>query len=187
MSEARRLASLVVGPGLGRRRLAADWVEAALATGLPCVVDADGLTAFRDDPGRLFAALRGRAAVLTPHDGEFARLFEASGDKLSRARAAARISGAVVLLKGSDTVVAAPDGRAAINDNAPPWLATAGAGDVLAGAIAALLAQRTDPFEAACAGAWLTGDAANRVGEGLIADDLAAALPESLAVACYGD
>lgn len=180
-SASRRLSALAVGPGLGRSPSSTAWVEAALGTGLPIVVDADGLSAFADNPRRLFAALEGRAAVLTPHEGEFGRLFDLPGDKLSRARAAAAQSGAVVLLKGADTVVAAPDGRAAINDNAPSWLATAGAGDVLSGTIAALLAQGTPPFEAACAGAWLTGDAAARLGPGMIADDLAAALWESRA------
>jgi hydroxyethylthiazole kinase-like uncharacterized protein yjeF len=129
------------------------------------VLDADAL---RGAP----EGLRG-ASVLTPHAGEFARVFGAVGvDKVAAVRAAAVRVGAVVLLKGADTVVAAPDGRVAINTNAPAWLATAGAGDVLAGVIAGFLAQGMGDWEAACAGAWVHGAAAARVGPGLVAEDL---------------
>ncbi|TDG08663.1 NAD(P)H-hydrate dehydratase, partial [Paracraurococcus ruber] len=124
------------------------------------------------------------AAVLTPHAGEYARVFGPPGpDKLAAARRAAAAAGAVLLLKGADTVIAAPDGRAAINDNAPPTLATGGTGDVLAGSIAALLAQGMPAFEAACCGAWIQGEAARRHGPGLVAADLITLLPGALETA----
>jgi NAD(P)H-hydrate epimerase len=179
VGDPKRTAALV-GPGAGVTPATRAAALAALATGKPLVLDADALTAFAADPAALFRAVRG-PLVLTPHDGEFSRLFDPSGDRLGRARRAAATAGAVVLLKGADTVVAAADGRAAINRNAPAWLATAGSGDVLAGLITGLLAQGMPAFEAAAAAAWLHGRAAAAVGPGLIAEDLVAALPPVLA------
>jgi ADP-dependent NAD(P)H-hydrate dehydratase / NAD(P)H-hydrate epimerase len=183
-----RLNSVIAGPGLGIGQETRALVEAVLASGAAAILDADALTAFHDDPGSLFGKIK-NAAVMTPHDGEFERLFpgllKSAASKVEAARTAAARANAVVLLKGSDTVIAAPPqngdcGRAAINANAPATLATAGAGDVLAGFIGGLLAQGMPPFEAACAAAWLHGDAAARFGPGLIAEDLPEILPESL-------
>jgi hydroxyethylthiazole kinase-like uncharacterized protein yjeF len=162
----------VCGPGLGVDQAGAK-LAAIIAAGRAIVADADALTACANTPEKL----RG-ATVITPHTGEFTRVFgPLTTDKLTAARAAAAATGAVCLLKGPDTVIAAPDGRAAINNNAPPWLATGGTGDVLSGIIAALLAQAMPPFEATCAAAWLHGAAAQAAGPGMIAEDLAGLLP----------
>ncbi len=183
LSDARKNA-VALGPGLGVGEATCALVETALAPGedmRACVLDADALTSFAGAPDRLFAAISHAKGpvVLTPHAGEFSRLFgRGEGDKLSRARDAARRSGAVVAFKGPDTVVAAPDGRASIASNAPPWLATAGSGDVLAGMICGLLAQAMPAFEAACAAVWMHGEAARNFGPGLIAEDIPEALPQ---------
>ncbi|MES1155520.1 MAG: ADP/ATP-dependent (S)-NAD(P)H-hydrate dehydratase, partial [Pseudorhodoplanes sp.] len=150
------------------------------------VLDADALTSFVDDSKKLFTALKGQfesPAILTPHDGEFTRIFKAKDQnppvkqKLEECREASHEAGAVVVRKGPDTVVAAPDGRAAIAGNAPPWLATGGSGDVLAGLIGGLRAQGMPAFEAACAGVWLHGECGAEMGPGLIAEDLPEQLP----------
>ncbi|MGB8842740.1 MAG: NAD(P)H-hydrate dehydratase, partial [Aliidongia sp.] len=172
----KRFSAFLIGPGAGLNAATRDHALALLATGRPVLLDADAITVFQDDPASLDAAIAG-PCILTPHDGEFRRLFDPSGDKLTRTRRAARRSGAVIVLKGADTVVAAPDGRAIINANAPPTLATAGAGDVLGGIILGLLAQHMDPFLAAAAGVWLHGAAAASFGPGLIAEDLPDLLP----------
>ena len=172
--------AVLVGPGCGVGPVTRQNALSALGSGRATVLDADALTVFEDSPNVLFDAIKGRPVVLTPHEGEFGRLFDTDGDKISRCRAAAGLSGAVVLLKGADTVIAAPDGRVVINDNAPPDLATAGAGDVLAGFIVGLLAQGTAPFDAACAAAWLHGAAATAFGPGLVAGDLPECLPNLL-------
>ena len=179
LADARKNAVLI-GPGNGVGETTRKRVLASLAAQKACVLDADALTSFESQRSELFNALSS-PCILTPHEGEFARLFAPEGDKPSRARAAAAESGAVVLLKGADTVIAAPDGRLAINDNAPPELATAGAGDVLAGIAVALLAQGMTAFDAACAAAWLHGEAATLFGPGLIAKDICETLPKALA------
>jgi NAD(P)H-hydrate epimerase len=178
LDDPRKNAALI-GPGAGLGPGTRDKVLAILEAEKRAVLDADALTVFAGDPRRLFAAIRS-PVVLTPHMGEFARLFATAGGKPERARRAAREAGAVIALKGADTVVAAPDGRVAINANAPPDLATAGSGDVLAGMVLGLLAQGMEPFAAAAAAVWLHGDAARRIGAGLVAEDLVAALPQAL-------
>jgi ADP-dependent NAD(P)H-hydrate dehydratase / NAD(P)H-hydrate epimerase len=171
-----RYSGFLIGPGAGVSAATRAQALAMLATRRPVLLDADAITVFADRVAELTRAIQG-PCVLTPHDGEFARLFAASGDKLKRARAAARLSGAVIVLKGADTVIAAPDGRAVVNTNAPPTLATAGSGDVLGGIILGLLAQGMDAFLAAAAGVWLHGAAAGDFGPGLLAEDLPDLLP----------
>ena len=186
-----RPAAFVLGPGFGVGEKARAFALAVLGDGQGAkegveglVLDADGITSFKDHPASLFIAAGAKGAaklVITPHEGEFSRLFSglAKDENLSKpdkARQAARRSYAVIVYKGADTVIAAPDGRAAINANAAPWLATAGSGDVLAGLIAGLLAQAMPAFEAACAAVWIHAEAASRFGPGLIADDLPLAL-----------
>ncbi len=175
LGDGRRNAALI-GPGAGVGAETRDKTLAILAAGKRAVLDADALTEFAGDPQTLFGSI-GSPCVMTPHAGEFARVFDPSGSKPERVRRAARRSGAVVVLKGADTVVAAPDGRVAINANAPPDLATAGSGDVLAGMVLGLLAQGMEPFAAAAAAVWLHGACGSRLGGGLVAEDLVETLP----------
>lgn len=183
----RRPSSFVLGPGFGVGEKARDFALALLGAGQArntgvegLVLDADGITSFRDEPEILFQAARGSGApalVMTPHEGELGRLFpdiaeDEALSKLAKARAAAARANAIVIYKGADTVIAAPDGRAAINSNGAPWLATAGSGDVLAGIIAGLLAQGMPAFKAASAAVWVHAEAGSRFGPGLIAEDL---------------
>jgi len=181
-----RINAVVLGPGGGVGAPMRDMVRASLSGPRGVVLDADALTSFAENPKSLFSELRKRMnqpTILTPHGGEFARLFSGlprmsnSIQKLEATRHASHETAAIVVLKGADTIVAAPDGPAAIAENAPPWLATAGTGDVLAGFAAALLAQGMPDFEAACAAVWLHGEAGNAVGPGLIAEDLPEAMP----------
>jgi len=180
----KRLNAVALGPGLGVGGETRALVDVALKSGAAVVLDADAITSFKDDPEALFNRLH-EHCVLTPHAGEFERLFpgllDESPSKLEAARTAAAQAGCTVLLKGGDTVIADPGNKAAINAHAPPWLATAGAGDVLTGLIAGLMAQGMTAFEAAACGVWLHGDAAIRFGPGLIAEDLPDMLPQVLA------
>lgn len=179
---AQPMDAVVIGPAAGLTEATAANVAALGRTGAALVIDADALTLFRDRPGDLFACLD-RDDVLTPHEGEFERLFPgllAKGRGAAAGEAAER-AGCHVVLKGSSTVIAAPDGRCVVNANGSPWLATAGSGDVLAGMIGGLLAQHMESFDAACAAVWMHADAARRFGPGLIAEDLPGLIPAVLA------
>ena len=181
-----RINAVVLGPGGGVGDEMRAKVRVAATGNRAIILDADALTSFGENPKELFTILANQrlsTAILTPHEGEFYRLFSilrvysSVNQKLEKALAASHETGSVVVLKGADTVVAGPDGRASIANNAPPYLATAGSGDVLAGFIGGLRAQGMPAFEAACAAVWLHGEAANVVGPGLIAEDLSEALP----------
>jgi hydroxyethylthiazole kinase-like uncharacterized protein yjeF len=181
----KRRNAVVLGPGGGIGKSMRAEVVATLQSEASVVLDADALSSFAQEPQQLWQLIKGRgqSVILTPHDGEFERIFNELSynsklnSKFEKARLSARLSGAIVLMKGPDTVIAAPDGRAAITTNGPPALATAGSGDVLAGVISGLMAQHMPAFEAACGGAWLHGEAAAEFGPGLIAEDLPDMLP----------
>ena len=179
----RRKNAIVIGPGAGVGADTISYVVHFLSLRRSTVLDADALTSFQDDPQRLFLSLH-EQVVLTPHAGEFDRLWpdllNAKGSKVTAARQAAQLCGSAIVLKGADTVIAGPDGRTVVNTHAPPWLATAGSGDVLAGFIAGLMAQGMPAFEASCAGVWFHGACGNRLGRGLIAEDLPHAVPNVL-------
>jgi hydroxyethylthiazole kinase-like uncharacterized protein yjeF len=183
VEKAEKASAVVIGPAAGVGQATVANVLALLKTEAALVIDADALTSFKDDPEHLFAELNPRH-VLTPHEGEFERLFPGllkTESRLDAAGKAAERSGAVVLLKGAETVIAHPDGRAILNRHASPFLATAGTGDMLAGMIGGLLAQGMEAFDAAPAAAWLHGDAARRFGPGLIAEDIPGLIPAALA------
>ncbi|WP_137134641.1 NAD(P)H-hydrate dehydratase [Rhizobium sp. FKY42] len=180
-----RIHACVIGPGFGVGETIRAYIEVLAAK--PCIIDADAITSFASNPDQLFATFKktGSSYILTPHEGEFARLFPdlAQNDsmgKLERARLAAARSGAVVIDKGPDTVIASPDGRCLINENAPPWLATAGSGDVLAGIAGAHLAQGMPAYEAAAAAVWLHAQAAQNARRGMTAEDLVTAIPSAV-------
>ncbi|HEY0131968.1 MAG TPA: NAD(P)H-hydrate dehydratase, partial [Allosphingosinicella sp.] len=177
----RRVGAVIAGPGLGLGDLEAGILNLVITTAIPAVLDADALTLIADT-GLDWLHRAPRTPILTPHAGEFARLFpDLLGSKVEQARTAAASARSVIVYKGPDTVVAAPDGRAAIARPAPAWLASAGTGDVLAGVVAATRASGLDAFEAACAGVWLHGRAAELAGPGLIADELLDHLASALA------
>jgi hydroxyethylthiazole kinase-like uncharacterized protein yjeF len=177
-----RITAALIGPGAGSDPEVKDLVASVLASDAVAVLDAEGITAFQDAPGELFHQIKARPAptIMTPHEGEFRKAFPElanESSKLERARRAAEVSGAVLILKGADTVVAAPDGLSSISENAPPWLATAGSGDVLAGLVTGLLAQGMAAFDAAAAAVWIHGELGVMFGPGIIAEDMADLLP----------
>lgn len=176
-----RVRAIIVGPGAGVSKALADDVLALLAKRIPMVLDADALSCFADNPDRLFASLYPQV-VLTPHEGEFSRLFPdiTLANRAAAAREAASRADCTILLKGSHTIIASPDDRFAINHHASPWLATAGSGDILAGIIGGLLAQGLAAFEGAATGAWLHGDVGIRFGPGLTADMMPEQIPAVL-------
>ncbi|WP_340149693.1 NAD(P)H-hydrate dehydratase [uncultured Sneathiella sp.] len=179
----RRVGTVLVGPGNGVTERTREFTSLALESSANVIIDADGLTVFKDDPDTLFSLIGEKEygeVVLTPHEAEFERIFSLAGSKLERVRMAASLSGAVVLLKGADTVIATPDGKAVINYNAPPYLATAGSGDVLAGLITGFFSGGMSAFSAASAAAWVHGEAGEAIGPGLISEDIETAIPSIL-------
>lgn len=177
--EDARITAVLVGPGGGVSKRTHEATLQILSHKKNCVIDADAISVFAPNPKTLFRAIQS-PVVMTPHEGEFARLFRFKGSRIERAINAAKESGAVIVLKGHDTVIASPDGTCVVNEKAPAWLATAGSGDVLAGMICGLMAQGMPAFEAACAATWIHGKAAEKFGAGLISEDLPALIPHVL-------
>ena len=184
--EDKRITSVLIGPGAGTDPEVKDLVAAVLASHATVVLDAEAITAFSEAPAELFERIKARIpalTIMTPHEGEFKRLFPELAEepsKIVRARRAAEVSGSVIILKGADTVAVHPGGLAAVNENAPPWLATAGSGDALAGLVTGLAAQGMAAFDAATAAVWIHGELAQNFGPGLIAEDLPDLMPASL-------
>jgi hydroxyethylthiazole kinase-like uncharacterized protein yjeF len=178
----RKVDAVVIGPGHGVSRRTENFVRAALKANKNLVLDADALTVFQKKPNELFKLIKTSKGqvVLTPHEGEFKRLFKLGKNREEAVMDAANASGAVVVLKGSDTIMASPQGKAHINKNAPVNLATAGSGDVLAGIIAGLMAQKLNAFDAACAAVFIHSEAAKLAGRGMISEDLPGLIPEVL-------
>jgi ADP-dependent NAD(P)H-hydrate dehydratase / NAD(P)H-hydrate epimerase len=174
-----RISALLIGPGAGVSDETRQLALSILATAKPTVLDADAISVFKNLTPNLKRTIKG-ICIMTPHDGEFSRLFELSEDRIASAKKAAQQSGAIIVLKGSETIIAAPNARCIVNRNAPATLATAGSGDVLAGMITGLLAQGMEPFLAAAAAVWMHAEAANQFGIGLIAEDLPMLLPKVL-------
>ena len=175
----RKISAILIGPGLGVSDLTRSRVLEVLQCGVAVVLDADALTCFSNDPQELFGSING-PCIITPHEGEFSRLFDLDGPKSERAQQAAHISHSTVVLKGSSTVIASTEGSLIVNANAPASLATAGTGDVLAGMIVSLVAQGMASFDAAVAATWIHAEAARKFGIGLIAQDLPDLLPTVL-------
>ncbi len=179
----KRINTVLVGPGNGIKERTRTFVEMSLKLDCSVILDADALTVFKDDPDKLFGLIKNKnkgQVVITPHEAEFVRLFDLSGSNLERCQQASTLSGAIVLLKGATTVIADPDGQAVMNTIAPPWLATAGSGDALAGIIAGLAASTIDLYKATCAAVWIHSEAANEFGPGLIAEDIETIIPRVL-------
>ncbi len=178
--EDERVTALLVGPGAGVNEITQHITLAALETGKPCILDADALSVFESNPEDLMQMLH-ENCVLTPHEGEFARIFSVTGSREERIKAAAQTAGCTVLLKSHETLVADTTGQVVVNTNAPATLATAGSGDILAGLITSLIAQGMSVFDAACAGAYIHGETAQECGAGLIAEDLIVKIPKAIA------
>ena len=171
--------SILIGPGCGVDYHTEEYLKKILKSKTPCVIDADALTLIANKPNSFIPQLHPNC-VLTPHEGEFKRLFDLSSDKITSTQISSKMTGSVIVFKGADTVICSPSGRVCIDNNSTPWLSTAGSGDVLAGLISGLLSQGMDPFDAACAGVWIHGELGTRLGPGLISENICTGLPKLL-------